>query len=266
VATTLFGQARDYGTSVLLPLRPGRHFAPRVIILGGGPGGQNITATTETIDLSAASPAWTKGPDMVAPRIQLNATLLPGGKVLVSGGSSNDEDPNSAVKQAELYDENTNALSPAETMEYARLYHSNTLLLPDATVMAVGGNPARGEYEPHVEIYWPPYLFKADGTRAPRPAIASSTTKSIHYGASFDVGTSQARDIRAVELIRAGAVTHAFDMEQRLVGLTFSAGYGVLHVKAPDHGNIAPPGWYLLFITDSYGVPSEGHWVRLTKY
>jgi len=58
VATTIFGQARDYGTSVLLPLTPANQFRPKVIIMGGGPGTKNVTNTTETIDLSAATPAW----------------------------------------------------------------------------------------------------------------------------------------------------------------------------------------------------------------
>lgn len=269
VATTLFGQNREYGTTVLLPLTPARHFAPRVMILGGAqppPSGPIVaTNTTEVIDLSAASPAWTAGPNMAAPRIQLNATLLPGGRVLVSGGSSTDEDAATAVKPAELYDPETNAFSPAETMEFPRLYHSNTLLLPDATVMAVGGNPARGVYEPHVEIYWPPYLFRSDGTRAARPAISPSTTKTIHYGQSFRIHTRQAYGIRRVELIRAGAVTHAFDMDQRLVGLTYKAGYDVLDAAAPSSANLAPPGWYLLFVVDEHGVPSVAHWVHLSK-
>jgi hypothetical protein len=263
VATTIFGQARDYGTSVLLPLTPAHHFAPRVFIAGGGPNGTTITNTTEVIDLSAATPAWSAGPNMVAPRIQLNATILPGGKVLVSGGSSNDEDPTTAVLAAELYDPEANTFSPAESMEFARLYHSNTILLPDATVMAVGGNPVRGEYEPHVEIYSPPYLFKSDGTAATRPVIGSKTTSSIRYGVSFDVSTRQAASIKRVELIRAGAVTHAFDMDQRLVGVTFTTGTGVLHVTAPKSHNVAPPGWYLLFILDGNGVPSKAHWVHL---
>lgn len=277
VATTIFGKPREYGTSVLLPLRPGQK-SVRVMILGGGPPrGNNVpiiaTETTELIDLPVAlasatagePPAWKAGPDMVAPRIQLNATLLPGGRVLVSGGSKIDEEPASAVRQAELYDPETNAFSPAETMEFPRLYHSNTLLLPDATVLAVGGNPARGEYEPHIEIYTPPYLFKAGGGRATRPAISSSTTSAIHYGASFDIATHQAAEIRKVELIRAGAVTHAFDMDQRLVRLAYTAAGGVLHVTAPESADLAPPGYYLLFIVDSYGVPSVAHWVHLTK-
>lgn len=265
VANTIFGQTRDYGTSVLLPLTYGRQYAPRVMILGGGPGGRNVTATTEVIDLSSATPSWKAGPNMVAPRIQLNATLLPVGRVLVSGGSSNDEDAATAVRAAQLYQPETNTFSPAETMEFPRLYHSNTLLLPDATVMAVGGNPARGTYEPHIEIYSPPYLFKADGSPAARPTISATTTKTIHYGTAFDIKTPQAGNIVSVELIRAGAVTHAFDMEQRLVVLSFKKDYGVVHSSVPINTNILPPGYYMLFVVDANGVPSKVHWVQLTK-
>jgi hypothetical protein len=265
IASTIYGQYRDYGTTVLLPLTPANNFRPRVMILGGGQGGTNITATTELIDLSVPTPAWTAGPNMAAPRIQLNATLIPGGRVLVSGGSSKDEDGSTAVREAQIYHPATNTFSNAETMEFPRLYHSNTLLLPDATVMAVGGNPARGEYEPHVEIYAPPYLFKSDGTRATRPVISKTTTSTIHYGGSFDIHTRYPAGIRSVELIRAGAVTHAFDMEQRLVGLRYTTGSGVLHAKAPADANLAPPGWYMLFIIDEYNVPSVAHWVHLTK-
>jgi hypothetical protein len=65
-------------------------------------------------------------------------------------------------------------------------------------------------------------------------------------------------------LIRPGAVTHSFDMEQRLVGLTFSYSNGQLYVKAPANGNTAPPGYYMVFILDSKGVPSKASFVRLT--
>ena len=27
---------------------------------------------------------------------------------------------------------------------------------------------------------------------------------------------------------------------------------------------IAPPGWYMLFLTDTGGVPSAAHWVHLS--
>ncbi len=267
VATTKFGNSRDYGTSVLLPLTPANNYKPRVMILGGGfnlgdPVNQLVTNTTEIIDLSAAAPQWQFGPVMSGPRVQLNATILPDGKVLVSGGSAKDENGGTANRQAELYQPNTNNFSPAGTMEFPRLYHSNTLLLPDATVLAVGGNPARGDYEAHIEIYSPPYLFDNNGNPARRPAI-SQAPAAIQYGASFAVRSAEAADIDSVVLIRPGAVTHAFDMEQRLVGLSYTKAAGVLNVKAPSGGNIAPPGYYLLFIVNSAGVPSLAKFVYL---
>jgi hypothetical protein len=254
---------RIYGTSVLLPLTPANGFRPKVMILGGSPYSKPATDTTELIDLSVPSPKWVYGPKMVKGRIQLNATLLPNGKVLVSGGSVNDEDNNTAVKQAELYDPDSNTFSSGSTMEFPRLYHSNTLLLPDATVVALGGNPVRKVYQPEIEIYSPPYLFNADGSPAKRPTITAAPTGSIGYGSTFQVGTPDAQDIKSVVLIRPGAVTHAFDMDQRLVGVTFTASAGSLHVKAPASGNFAPPGYYLLFILNSKGVPSVARFVRL---
>ncbi|MDQ1411292.1 MAG: hypothetical protein QOJ41_3027, partial [Acidobacteriaceae bacterium] len=58
IATTIYGGTRTYGSSVLLPLAP-PNYAPKVIIFGGG---NPATATTEIIDLSVPTPAWTKGP------------------------------------------------------------------------------------------------------------------------------------------------------------------------------------------------------------
>ena len=52
-------------------------------------------------------------------------------------------------------------------------------------------------------------------------------------------------------------------MEQRLVGLSFTAGSGVLNVTAPPNGNIAPPGYYMLFVLNGAGVPSVARFVRL---
>ena len=262
VANTIFDQRRDYGTSVLLPLTPENGFKPRVMILGGHH--PDATDTTELIDLSVPAPRWVAGPAMFKGRIQLNATILPDGKVLVSGGSVKDEDPATAVKEAQLYDPESNTFGSASSMEYERLYHSNTMLLPDATVVALGGNPERKVYRPEIEIYSPAYLFKPDGSLARRPAITDVSPGELHYGEQFDVTTPEAEDIKSVVLIRAGAVTHAFDMEQRLVGLTFAAVGGVLHAKAPPNGHLAPPGYYLLFILNNVGVPSVAQFVHLS--
>jgi hypothetical protein len=261
VATTNYSGTRTYGTSVLFPLSPTNNYKPMVMIMGGG---NPATNTTELIDLSAATPRWVFGPNMSQSRIEMNATILPNGKVIALGGSLNDEDTTTASLNADLYDPSSNTFSSASQNAFARLYHSNSLLLPDATVLVMGGNPSRGTYEPHLEIYTPAYLFNSDGTSAIRPSVMGVPSTGIGYGSAFQVQTPDAANISSVVLIRAGAPTHAFDMEQRLVVMNFTAGSGVLNVTAPPNGNIAPPGYYLLFVLNSAGVPSVGQFVQLT--
>ena len=261
VATTNYSGTRTYGGSVLLPLRPADGYKARVMIFGGG---NPATATTEILDTSVAPLRWQYGPSMSQPRIEMNATILPNGRVLATGGSKNDEDTATASLNADLFDPATNTFSSAGANAYPRLYHSNSLLLPDATVLLAGGNPVRGTYETHMEIYSPAYLFNADGSPAARPSITGLAPGAFTYGGNFQVQTPDAADVAKVVLMRLGAPTHAFDMEQRLVELPFSAAAGVLTVTAPPHGNIAPPGYYMLFILNATGVPSVATFVRLT--
>jgi hypothetical protein len=264
VATTKYGATRLYGSSVLLPLTPGNGYRPRVMILGGGTTTAPATATTEIIDLSAANPQWVYGPSMSAPRIEMDATILPNGKVLALGGSTNDEDVTTASLNADLYDPDANAFSPAGTEAFARLYHTVSLLMPDATVWVAGGNPSQGNYEPHMEIYSPAYLFNSDGSPATRPSINSVSTAEIGWGSAFQVQTPDAASISTVVLMRNGSSTHAFDMDQRYVGLSFTTGSGVLNVTGPPNGNIAPPGFYMLFILNRSGVPSLASVVHIS--
>lgn len=262
VATTNYSATRTYGSSVLLPLTPANNYDPRVMIMGGG---NPATATTEIIDLGASSPKWVKGPNMSAPRIEMDAVILPSGNILMVNGSVNDEDASTASLNADLYNPSTNTMSSAGTASFARLYHSGALLLPDATVLVLGGNPQRGTYEPHMEIYSPAYLFNPDGSLATRPTISSVTPGVIGYGNTFQIQTPDAANISSAVLIRAGSPTHAFDMDQRMVGLSFTAGSGLLTATAPPNGNIAPPGYYLLFILNSSGVPSAAQFVQLSS-
>jgi hypothetical protein len=46
-------------------------------------------------------------------------------------------------------------------------------------------------------------------------------------------------------MLRNGSVTHSFGMDQRMVGLSFTAGSGTLSVIGPPSGNIAPPGYLM---------------------
>ena len=141
VANTNYCCTRTYGTSVLLPLTPANNYDPQVIIMGGN---NPATATTEIIDMGATTPQWQWGPNMSQPRIEMNAVILPSGKILAVGGSVNDEDTGSLSLNADLYDPGSNTFSSAGANASERLYHSVALLLPDATVWLAGGNPDAG--------------------------------------------------------------------------------------------------------------------------
>src|SRR5205814_2523929 len=195
-------------------------------------GADPATATTEIIDLSAATPQWQYGPPMSQPRIEMNATILPNGTVLALGGSANDEDASTASLNADLYDPETNTFSSAGANALPRLYHSNALLLPDGTVAVAGGNPQQGIYESHIEIYAPAYLFSPDGSLAVRPIITAAPG-TLTYGSGFQIETPDASTIASVVLVRPGAPTHAFDMDQRLVTMSYTPGPGALNVTAP---------------------------------
>ena len=190
------------------------------------------------------------------------------GKVLAIGGSASDEDATTASLNADLYDPTSNSFSSAGQNVYARLYHTTSLLLPDATVWLAGSNPARGTYEPHMEIYQPAYLFTRDANNnvilATRPTIASAPS-TIAWGGQFVVSTPDAASISQVVLVKDGSSTHAFDMDQRLVGMNFTAGSGTLTVTAPPNANIAPPGYYMVFLINSAGVPSVANFVLLSS-
>src|SRR5205085_2339626 len=158
------------------------------------------------------------------------------------------------------------------------LYHSTALLLPDATVLSIGSNPgARGSYEPAIEIYTPPYLFDAnDGlitTNRPSITAISPGSGALGYGTPFSVTYTGTSAIRAAVLVRPGSSTHASDMDQRLIGLcgplpqpACNATNNTLSLATPPNGYVAPPGYYMLFLVDTAGVPSKARFIQLTPY
>jgi hypothetical protein len=260
VARTAYPNERTYGSSVLLPLRPGEGYRARIMVMGGD---NPATATAEIIDLSQPSPAWRSLPPMSAPRIQMNAVLLPTGTVLALGGSAQNNTASTASLEADLFDPASETWSPAGRMARPRMYHSVALLLPDATVWVAGSNPQQGSWDRSMEIYRPAYLFTPGGALAARPSISTAPT-AVGYGAAFQVTTPNAADIASVALVRPGSATHAFDFEQRLVDLAFTAGAGTLTLTSPPNASVAPPGYYMLFLIDRAGVPSVARWVQVT--
>ena len=243
----------EKGTSVLLLLRP-PDYKPIVYIIGGDPAAAQKSA--EMIDLSAATPAWTALPDLNVPRAeQFTVTLLPDGRVFIAGGVSGG--PDGGV--CEIFDpRNPGAgwvVGPA--MKYVRAYHSAFILLGDGSILGGGDPMAAGVPTPH-ERFFPDYFDML------RPVIGGAPA-AINYGSTFAINTPNATDIAEVVLVRGGAVTHGFNMSQRGIELVIAGiGPGMLDVESPPQVNLAPPGWYLMFILNTSRVPSMGRWVRLT--
>jgi Domain of unknown function (DUF1929)/Concanavalin A-like lectin/glucanases superfamily len=261
--------ARDQCASVLLPPAQDQ----KVMIIGGAPGEDaDAIVNVDVIDFTDPNPTYHRVADMNVPRIHVNATLLPDRTVLITGGSEHRENKAQATNHAEIFDPAHPERGWTQLAEASvvRMYHSVALLLPDARVVTACGNPDRGTHvawdapdpneEMRMEIFSPPYLDPALGSR---PTIGDAPTE-WRYGQTVTIVTADAATLRDVSLIRAGATTHSFNTSQRLVDLPIAGRAAVgVRVQVTDEPNIAPPGWYMLFITNTKGVPSVAKWVHL---
>ena len=230
--------------------------------------GNPSEATAYVLDATVASPAWVPTASMAFPRSFLNLTVLPDGNVLATGGGRTTDNANfsTAVFEAEMWSPSSGTWSTMARMQTPRLYHSIGLLLPDGRVLVSGGGRENGLTAPDpkdqesAEIYSPPYLFKGA-----RPSITSAPP-AIQYATNFTITTPDASRIATVSLIPLGAVTHAFNENQRYVPLSFTKGTGTLTATAPANGNLAPPGPYMLFIVDTNGIPSVAAMTKMATF
>ncbi len=274
----------------------------KVLIVGGRSNSNTAIRQAQTITLDQANPQWQPAAQMTHPRSRHVATLLPDGKVLVTGGipcfngyehtpchvNNPALDPNTVydvniTREAEMWNPATNQWQLMATAEKVRGYHSVAFLLPDATVLVGGyGNPdglrvppdAPDDYlnlrrhttgERNVEIYKPPYLFDANGNEALRPDITSAPVQ-VQYGQQFSLGYGNATGISRVAWVRLPSVTHGFNQDQRINVLQYtSSGSNQLTVTAPSSSRKCPPGHYMLFVFNSAGVPSKAKIVRISN-
>ncbi|MBI3874634.1 MAG: DUF1929 domain-containing protein [Verrucomicrobia bacterium] len=247
---------RDYGTACM-------YDDGKVFLTGGnpqepffeGPFQYFPSRIAEVINLNDAQPAWRRVAPMNIGRRFGTATLLPDGKVLVTGGSSAPGFNNvaGAAFFAELWDPVTEQWTVLAAQARPRGYHCNSLLLPDGRVVSTGGghpDPVDGTAEPNAEFFSPPYLFK--GARPTISAAPNTTT----YGQTFSVQTPDAANVANVNWIRIGDITHNFNQNQHINRLAFTKTATGVQVTAPASSVLAPPGHYLLFLLNSNGVPS----------
>ncbi|HEY7480636.1 MAG TPA: galactose oxidase-like domain-containing protein [Gemmatimonadales bacterium] len=243
--------SRSYGSAVM--------YAPGKILYAGG--NNPPTNTAEIIDLNQPNPQWTYTGSLAVARWNLNATVLPTGEVLVTGGVAGDRaNPALKVNTTELWNPATGSWATvASSAPLLRGYHSTTLLLPDGRVLHSGGGDGGNTVDNfNYELYSPPYLF-----RGARPTITGATPSVVGYGQSLSVTTPDGASIAKVSFIRLPSVTHAFDQGTRFVPLTFSQVAGGISVTLPTSRAVAPPGPYMVFLVNGNGVPSIARLMRL---
>ena len=259
------------------------------------------TGTVEKIEFTDASPRWTTVGSILQPLATTKAVLLPDGKVLIghgvnrSPGCTVDGRPCTFAEREghafQMFDPATGSIRKLAKTTVSRGLHGTATLLPDASVFFAGENrealvrpddPAfpmatsyagvlpRGDPDQGVpvgQLFFPPYLFRADGTLAARPEVAASPAE-IGYRGHFDLTVAgDASQIASVVILRSDHNTHSLTAGDRYVKLAFHvkgpAARGELRVRAPKLPAQAIPGIYMLFVLDRNGVPSVGRQMRL---
>ena len=260
---------RNQSASVLLPPAQDQ----RVMVIGGGPVGKqdqtDATGAVSIADLTEADPHYLAATPMGLPRLHLNAVLLPDRTVFVSGGSLKQEDQPLARLEGEIYDPATDELDPHRRRDRtpavplhrraaARRPRRRRRRKPRGRIPGRldtpgrGGGDEAGGVQPALPVQRPPpndhrgtrprpptarqspstHPRRPPSRRSPSSATASPPTPST---ASSDWSTS-----------RSPAETAA-----------------AIQVAVPVNPNLAPPGWYMIFLVDTDGVPSVATWIQL---
>jgi hypothetical protein len=279
-----------------------RYPAGKIMILGGGGAegepepredgdpaytlshSTQATNTAEIWDFGAPVPGWVPTGSMVHERVMPDSVILPNGKILVVNGArkgmagafgahlGNLGPTRDPVLETELFDPATGTWETLCSKTIRRIYHATAALLPDGRVLVAGhdgllnnfesepGQPPNTSSKYQIEIFSPPYLF-----RGPRPVVRSAPS-SIGYGSAFQIEVNiEVAEVESVCVIRQSSVTHQINTDQRYVGLAIipTMSHTSVMVQAPPDANIAPPGFYMLFVLNRRGVPSVAKWVQI---
>ena len=197
------------------------------------------------------------------PRSFAHAVILPNGETLVVGGQ---EEPRVFTEETpqltpEIYSPTKNVWTEVAPNTVPRTYHSFALLLRDATVLVGGGGLTIQRPVNHfdAQIYIPQYLLTETGERAKRPIIHDTSKVSVFPGSNFTITTDS--KVVSASLVRYGGATHSLNNDQRRMPLTLrelGAGPSFNYFASiPEDGGVAIPGYYMLFVLDAQGVPSE---------
>ncbi|MEU2891323.1 kelch motif-containing protein [Streptomyces albidoflavus] len=256
-------------TSASLLLPPAQD--QKVMVLGGGGVGESEKSTRRTavIDLKEENPAFKPGPDLPQGTRYLNSVIMPDDSVFTTGGSYDYRGRGASnIFKSQFYDPRTNSFTPAAEPTVGRNYHSEALLLPDGRVATFGSdslygnkeNTKLGTFEQRMEVFTPPYLHKA--AEGERPALGKGP-EEVKYGATATFATEDAGTITKARLMRPSAVTHTTDVEQRSIDVELKKTEDSVTITVPKDPTLVPPGWYMVFVNNADGTPSEAKWIKV---
>jgi hypothetical protein len=255
-------------TAVLLPLLPEDGYRAAVAVAG------DVDAYVIDFGTPASpvgSPTWKKlEPRSPASRnrkrLTCNAVILPTAEILIVGGVEDRDHDSTGVLDPEMLHREAGAwkwkaerLAPASVV---RNYHSTALLMPDGRVWTAGGNvDAKPGWikvrHREVEIYEPWYCCEERPRIFGWPSAARAAQRVL-------VRVWSRNPIARLALVRAGSATHAFNPDQRYVGLSeVRLESNDLYIGQVPSSDIAIPGYYLLFACTDRNVPSQGVFMQI---
>ena len=171
-----------------------------------------------------------------------------------------------ASKHAEIWDPECMTWTELDEETDPRLYHGGAILLHDGGVLSASGGHVRQGLQDHFtgEVLRPAY----GPSQGPAPEFALPQGDEVNWlseplppslpiGGTLDVSLAQTDPMPArATLVRLGAATHGFDMDQRFLELDFTPSAEeeeAITLHGPPSHNHAPPGYYMLFLMDEDG-------------
>ncbi|MEU6146097.1 kelch motif-containing protein [Streptomyces sp. NPDC047081] len=256
----------ETSSSLLLPPAQDQ----KVMILGGGGVGESKKSTPRTavVDLKKDNPVFEDGPNLPQGTRYLNSVIMPDDSVFTTNGSEDYRGRSASnILKAQFYDPKGNVFREAAAPTVGRNYHSEALLLPDGRVATFGSDPLfddqqntkLGHFEQRMEVFTPPLLHKYGKSR---PVLEDGPQElDKHHRATYR--TDHPDRVVKARLMRPSAVTHTTDVEQRSIELGLTKDAHSVTVDVPKDRALVPPGWYMLFVTDAQGTPSEAKWIQV---
>lgn len=211
-----------------------------------------------TIDMTAGAPQYEIVGDLGAPRLWCDMVLMADGNVMISGGSRIRNEMVQVARTAYIFDPAEGTLTAVAAEGQPRLYHSTTILMPDGSIMSLGGGAPSPAVNTSGEVYRPAYLYDDAGNLAVRPQIEAAPER-INPGQTFTIEVADASAISRITMLLHGSSTHSLNMNAKFEEpeWTVMEDGRTISITPDSNPNYMTPGGWMIFVWDENGVPSE---------